>query len=112
MSGSIAPRTQAILGIRFFCGSARAAVDCLSRSGGYVVVPAAPALMKLRHDREFRVALTEADLAIADSGLMVLLWRFFERKPVSRISGLLYLKSLLESPELEKPGQIFWVLPS
>ena len=38
-----------------------------------------------------------ADLVIADSGLMVLLCRFFRRENLQRISGLKYLKHLLAS---------------
>jgi len=106
------PAVQTILGIRFFAGSAKEAVDYLSGVGGYVVVPAAPGLIKLTSDEEFRTALTEADMAIADSGFMVLLWRMMEWSPISRISGLTYLKQLLEHPELKEPGQTYWVMPS
>ena len=105
-------RFQQILGVRFFDGSASEAVDYITRAGGYVVAPAAPALVKLRYDRAFREALTEADLAIADSGLMVLLWRLIQRRKISRISGLIYLKALLELPEIPAEGKTFWVLPS
>jgi UDP-N-acetyl-D-mannosaminuronic acid transferase (WecB/TagA/CpsF family) len=106
------PATQAILGLRFFLGSAQEAVVYLTRVGGYVVVPSAPGLIKLTDDEEFRTALTEADMAIADSGFMVLLWRMMEWSPITRISGLTYLKQLLEDGELRKSGQTFWVMPS
>lgn len=43
-----------ILGIRFFVGDAPKAVAIGSR-GGLVVVPAAPALMELRRDPEYRL---------------------------------------------------------
>jgi N-acetylglucosaminyldiphosphoundecaprenol N-acetyl-beta-D-mannosaminyltransferase len=84
----------------------------MTRSGGYVVVPAAPGMVRLRYDPAYRRALTEADLAIADSGLMVLLWRFFGGGQITRISGLAYLKRLLELPEIRERGKTFWVLPT
>ena len=69
--------TETILGVRFFNGSVDEAVDSLSSSGGLLVVPAAPALVKLQKDAEYRRALTSAEMAIADSGAMVLLWKLF-----------------------------------
>jgi UDP-N-acetyl-D-mannosaminuronic acid transferase (WecB/TagA/CpsF family) len=105
-------RFQQILGVRFFDGTPAGAVDYLKRVGGYVVVPAAPGLVKLRYDVAFRAALLESDLAIADSGLMVLLWKILERRRISRISGLTYLKRLLELPEIREAGETFWILPN
>ncbi|MEY2518678.1 MAG: N-acetylglucosaminyldiphosphoundecaprenol N-acetyl-beta-D-mannosaminyltransferase [Verrucomicrobiota bacterium] len=105
-------RFQQILGVRFFDGTPAGAVDYIKRVGGYVVVPAAPGLVKLRYDAAFRAALVQSDLAIADSGLMVLLWKLLERREISRISGLTYLKCLLELPEIRQAGKIFWVLPT
>src|SRR3954469_15073128 len=84
-----------ILGIRFFDGEVDQAIDLISNHGGMVVVPAAPALVKLRYENDqYRQAFIEADLAIADSGLMVLLWKLCRGKTVRRISGLKYLLHL------------------
>jgi len=104
--------SQQILGVKFFGGSAQQAVDYISRVRGYVVVPAAPALVRLRYDQDFRTALCQADMAIADSGFMVLLWKLIAGQSISRVSGLTYLKRLLELPELGFVKQTFWVLPS
>src|SRR2546423_1125684 len=101
-----------ILGIRFFNGTAAEAVAQLQRSGGYVVVPAAPGLVKLRYDSDFRTALVSADLAIADSGLMVLLWRWLGSRRLTRVSGLAYLKELLRLSMMREPGKTFWILPT
>ena len=106
------PVVQTILGVRFFVGSAREAVDYLTRVGGYVVVPSAPGLIKLTDDDAYRIALTEADMAIADSGFMALLWRLMESSPVTRISGLSYLRELLRDPGLRQPSATFWIMPS
>src|SRR5205823_6568016 len=105
------PDWQRILGVRFFDGAAPEAVDYITRVGGYTVVPAAPALVKIESDLGYRRALVEADLAIADSGFMVLLWRLLQRGIVARISGLKYLRILLANPRLRERGSIFLVLP-
>src|SRR2546430_9608011 len=105
------PDWQRILGVRFFDGAAPEAVDYITRVGGYTVVPAAPALVKIENDPAYRRALVEADLAIADSGFMVLLWRLLQRRTIARISGLKYLRILLADPRLRERGSTFLVLP-
>lgn len=107
-------KTVRILGIHFFDGSAEEAVERLCSTGGYVVVPAAPALVRIESDEDYRRALVEADLAIADSGAMVLLWRLLRRQPVTRISGLRYLQCLAAKLFACEPkhGRVVWVLPS
>ena len=69
--------TETILGVRFFNGSVDEAVDAMSSNGGLLVVPSAPTLVKLCDDAEYRRALISAEMAIADSGAMVLLWKLF-----------------------------------
>ena len=105
------PDWQRILGVRFFNGAAPDAVDYITRVGGYTVVPAAPALVKIENDPAYCRALVEADLAIADSGFMVLLWRMLRGRTIARISGLKYLRILLADPRLRERGSIFLVLP-
>src|SRR5882757_5467648 len=61
--------THRILGIDFFDGSPRAAID-LMRNGGLLVIPAAPALKDLDHNLDYRESLLNADLAITDSAYM------------------------------------------
>jgi N-acetylglucosaminyldiphosphoundecaprenol N-acetyl-beta-D-mannosaminyltransferase len=100
-----------ILGIRFFIGGARHAIDLL-QNGGLLVVPAAPALKNLAHDRGYREALLGADVAIADSGLMVMIWNLVEWDHVPRLSGLKYLRELLTVSAIREPGRSFWIMPS
>jgi len=105
--------TQQILGIRFFDGNVDEAVEAISEQGGFLVVPAAPALVKLRSDDEmYRQALIKADMAIPDSGLMVLLWKIIRRESLTRISGLGYLKQLIREPTFRESGRSFFVLPT
>jgi UDP-N-acetyl-D-mannosaminuronic acid transferase (WecB/TagA/CpsF family) len=75
-------------------------------------VPAAPALVNIERDADYRRALVESDLAIADSGFMVLLWQVLRGRRITRTSGLKYLKLLLVKPDLHLPGRTFLVLPS
>ncbi len=91
---------------------AQQAIDQLRQSGGLVVVPAAPALKNLAHDLRYREALLGADFAIADSTLMVLLWNLIQRNRIPKLSGLKYLRVLLEQPEFQQPGASFWIMPT
>src|SRR5262249_33430385 len=100
-----------ILGVNFFIGDALLAVE-LGCEGGLVVVPAAPALVNLDRDRDYRQALLEADLVLTDSGFMVLLWNLLMSDSVQRVSGLEYLHLLLQRPEFREPGNTFWVMPT
>ena len=105
-------KTEQILGVEFFNGSAEDAVAQMLARGGLLVVPAAPALVNICYDARYREALLRADMAIADSGIMVLLWRFIRHRRVSRISGLTYLIRLLRRAELREAGAAFFVLPT
>jgi len=98
-----------ILGIDFFHGSAEEAVELMSR-GGLLVVPAAPALKDLPTNSEYREALVNADLAITDSGFMVLIWNCLSSQWISRLSGLEYLRCLLHQPDVKQPGNTVWIM--
>jgi exopolysaccharide biosynthesis WecB/TagA/CpsF family protein len=60
----------------------------------------------------YRRALVAADLAIADSGLMVVMWRLLHRQDVQRISGFKYLRHLLRKLKGEGNKEVFWILPT
>jgi exopolysaccharide biosynthesis WecB/TagA/CpsF family protein len=104
--------TEQILGIRFFNGTVDEAVDVMSANGGLLVVPAAPALVKVQSDEGYRRALISADMAIADSGAMVLLWRIFTGRRVERISGLKFLKRLIARLASHPNERVLWIVPS
>jgi hypothetical protein len=104
--------TETVLGIRFFNGSANEIVDLVARQGGMVSAPAAPSMVNLRYDPDYRDALVGSDFAIADSGWMVLLWLILTRRTLSRISGLEYMKRLLEHETIRQPNAAMWVVPS
>jgi N-acetylglucosaminyldiphosphoundecaprenol N-acetyl-beta-D-mannosaminyltransferase len=100
-----------ILGIDFFIGDARGAVDQISR-GGLLVVPSAPVLRDIRLSGSHRDALIHADLAITDSALMVLLWNLLEGDSIGRVSGLKYMRELLSRPDFRVAGNTLWIMPN
>jgi N-acetylglucosaminyldiphosphoundecaprenol N-acetyl-beta-D-mannosaminyltransferase len=102
---------QRILGVQFFTGSADEAVR-IGMQGGLVVVPAAPALVELQTNEQYREAVFNADLAITDSGLMVLIWQMLTGKKLTRVSGLKYLKLLFELKALQSRESVLWIMPN
>jgi UDP-N-acetyl-D-mannosaminuronic acid transferase (WecB/TagA/CpsF family) len=104
--------TRQILGLRFFNGEVDDAVAFMRRHGGYLVAPSGTCFTRLREDEMYRRAMLSADLAIADSGLMVLTWRLLRREKIQRISGLKYLKQLLTTLKREEMAHLFWILPN
>jgi UDP-N-acetyl-D-mannosaminuronic acid transferase (WecB/TagA/CpsF family) len=102
-------KIRQILGITFFDGSAGGAVERM-RGGGLLVVPAAPALKDISTNAAYREALLEADLIIADSGFMVLIWNLISRDRIRRLSGLEYLCELLREPDVQLTGNTLWIM--
>jgi N-acetylglucosaminyldiphosphoundecaprenol N-acetyl-beta-D-mannosaminyltransferase len=102
---------ECVLGVQFFSGNVAEAVN-IALGGGLVVAPSAPVLIDIWNNHQQREALLNADLVIADSGLMVLTWRILTGEKVSRISGLEYLKKLLETPQVKADSNIAWIMPN
>jgi UDP-N-acetyl-D-mannosaminuronic acid transferase (WecB/TagA/CpsF family) len=98
-----------ILGIDFFQGTAKQAVERM-RDGGLLVVPAAPALKDMETNAGYREALLNADLAITDSAFMVIVWNRLQGDSITRLSGLEYLRELLRQPEIRERGNCMWVM--
>ncbi len=102
---------RTILGIRFFTGMVSDALE-LAKRGGLVLAPSGPGLADLPHDRSYQEALRDCEVAITDSGLMVLCWWFWKRERLERISGLRFLKHFLDEEDLRRENASFWVMPS
>lgn len=98
-----------ILGLRFYAGDVDGAIDRISH-GGLLVVPAAPALKDIVSNPHYREALVNADLAITDSALMVMIWNILQRDSIQRLSGLKYLQQLLLRADVREPGKTLWVM--
>jgi UDP-N-acetyl-D-mannosaminuronic acid transferase (WecB/TagA/CpsF family) len=109
----VAPeKRRRILGINFFAGSAGEAVDLMLRNRGLLVVPSGPGMRDLPHRGDYREALLDADLAIMDSALMVMVWNVMKRDSVKRVSGLEYLDRLLKEPAFCKSTNTLWIMAS
>src|SRR5437762_2558847 len=104
--------SQQILGIRFFDRDLDTAVAFMSCHGGFLVAPSGTCFARLLEDEPYRRAILASDLAIADSGLMVLIWRLLRHQKIRRISGLRYLQQLIAKLRSEPDTEIFWILPS
>jgi len=98
--------------VLFFNGSASDAVNHARHAGGLVVIPAAPALLKLNYDEDYRLALQRADLVLADSEFLALLWRLVSGRRLKKISGISYLKCLLADSEVRQKEKLFVIVSS
>lgn len=110
-NGSPLP-TEQVLGIHFFNGAPAEAMEHLRQNGGCAVMPASPALMKLRDDEEFRRALVGADVVLADSGLLALLWKLATGRKLRNISGITYLRHLIGGEGIQPGESACWVFAS
>ena len=105
-------KTQKILGVNFFVGPLNEAVARIP-TGGLFVAPSGPGLaVDLVRSPVYRAAVQTADLALTDSGWLILLWRLFTGERLPRHSGLKFLREIVEGPLLKEPGAAFWVMPS
>jgi UDP-N-acetyl-D-mannosaminuronic acid transferase (WecB/TagA/CpsF family) len=75
-------------------------------------MPALPALMKLRDDPAFRRALQEADLALADSGLLAVIWKLTTGRKLQNVSGIVYLRALIDADGIQPGETVCWIFSS
>ncbi|MEL6671262.1 MAG: WecB/TagA/CpsF family glycosyltransferase [Bacteroidota bacterium] len=99
-----------VLGIDFHSQDVYTAIDRL-RKGGLLVVPAAPGLVTIMGDKYYYNALKASDVAIPDSGYMVLLWNLLHRPKLARISGLKFIVAFL-ADEKVKQESVYLVNPT
>lgn len=100
-----------LLGIDFFNGCVADAVEAAKTPGSCVAIPAAPSLVKLNYDEEYRRAIQAADLVLADSGLLALLSRVATGHHLSVISGIEYLRHLVRDSAFRESAR-FWIVRS
>ena len=89
--------TVQILGIQFHKGDIKEVLNILIEKGGLITVPAAPALVSIMKDSEYYDALLNSDIVIPDSGYMVLIWNFFSRKKIYKLSGLEFINYFIDN---------------
>jgi N-acetylglucosaminyldiphosphoundecaprenol N-acetyl-beta-D-mannosaminyltransferase len=104
-------KVKKILGVNFFTGDMPALLK-VTAGGGLIVVPSAPVLADLSSDLAHCEAVQKSDVAIVDSGLLVLIWLAAKGRKLERISGLKFIRGLLELPAFCVAGETFWVMPS
>jgi len=63
-------------------------------------------------DVPYRTALENCELALPDSGFMVLSWFLRTGQWLPRLSGLRFLRHLLEDPAFRAEKRRFWVMPN
>ena len=97
--------------MRFYISDLEGLLELVD-GGGLIVVPSAPVMVRLADDPAHREAVEGADLAVTDSGFMVLLWLIRTGERIRRISGLRLLRGLLERRQFRGRGETFWVMPT
>ncbi len=104
-----------ILGVEFTSGDTNEIIDYIIKNGGLLTVPAAPALINLDKDTEYRESLLNSDVVICDSGYMTLIWNLLSKEKVKKLSGLKFIKQLLnyiKSTSEEFKDSIFLIEPN
>lgn len=100
-----------ILGIRYFDGTLQELLREVQK-GGLIVVPSGPNLADLAVLHAYRRAVENARFAISDSSYLVLLWKLRTGEWLQRISGLQFLRGLVDDPPFREKDATFWVMPS
>jgi len=99
-----------ILGVHFLVGDVDTLLDAVLK-GGQLVAPSGPGMADDLDAATYAAALRSAEVAITDSGFMVLCWWLLKGEWLKRVSGLELMERLLEreSARLSRSG--FWVMP-
>lgn len=100
-----------ILGLDFYNGNVKGVVEYLKEEGGLLVVPSGPGLATIKSDTTYYKSLRSADVAIADSGYMTLLWNLTHAQKVNRISGLEFLVEFFADKDVKSTAEILLVNP-
>ena len=88
--------------IRFFNNSFKEILSILDRKGGYLVAPAASALVEIDFNKIYHKSLMNSDIAILDSGFFCILIRIFYKIKVVKYSGYKFLKDVINEKKLKK----------
>ncbi|MGE9294483.1 MAG: WecB/TagA/CpsF family glycosyltransferase, partial [Puniceicoccales bacterium] len=104
--------TLTILGIPFCTGSLEEIIETVVHDGGLLVAPSGPGLATLPDAPAYQQSVENADIALTDSGLLVLLWNLTHRPRIPKISGYLFFRTLIQHTALHEQGATFWIMPS
>ncbi len=103
--------TATVLGLPFFNGTVEEAVEH-TLDGALVMAPSGPGLAAIDREPVYYQAVKEADVILVDSGFLAILWERQSGQKLSRISGLRFLKALLDAPGLPPAREQLWVMPT
>lgn len=110
MNSKVDIPTVEVLGVHFFNGTLNQALEA-ALSGGLVVAPSAPGLTEDFANPNYARAIRSADLALADSGITVLLCRILRGLKIHRISGLRFVRALVDMYPERCSENCLWVMP-
>jgi len=88
--------------IRFFYNNYREIISIIDKNGGYLVAPAASALIEINKNKIYYNSLLKSDIAILDSGFFCILVRLFYKIKISKFSGYKFLKFLINDKKIKK----------
>lgn len=100
-----------ILGIKFLDGEYDTVRKYLNKNL-FMVVPAAPGLAEIDKNSNYYNAIRNSDFAIPDSGFMVLLYLFFYKKKIKKLSGAKFLRIFINEKILKSKNKLFLIDPS
>ncbi|MFN3382487.1 MAG: WecB/TagA/CpsF family glycosyltransferase [Runella zeae] len=105
-------KTINILGIAFWDYSVESCYEHLNQKGGLMMAPSGPGLGSIAREKEYYESVQQADVAIPDSGYMVLLWNLFRRPKIKRLSGLAFINYFVEQFPKETNRRLLLVNPT
>jgi len=100
-----------IFNIKFINGDYKTAYKLLS-NGGLMVAPSGPGLSNIDKEKKYYTALREADFAIPDSGLMVILSRLFFNIKIKKMSGPKFFRRFIKEEFLMEDNVLFSIDPN
>jgi UDP-N-acetyl-D-mannosaminuronic acid transferase (WecB/TagA/CpsF family) len=95
--------------ISFYSGSYPEIKNLITK-GGYLVAPAASALVNIGEDKQYYKSLLHSDVAILDSGFFCILLRIFKKYKIIKLSGYLFLARFIK--EYNNKDKMFLINPS
>ena len=100
-----------ILNIEFIDGRYEKAINLLKK-GALMVAPSGPGLSNIDREKKYYIALKESDFAIPDSGLMVILARFFNNINLKKMSGPKFFRRFIKEEFLRQDNILFSIDPN
>ncbi|MDB9711583.1 WecB/TagA/CpsF family glycosyltransferase [Pelagibacteraceae bacterium] len=98
-------------GIKFYNFTPLYLIKKISKTGGYLVAPAASSLSTILDNRNYYNSIKSSNIAILDSGFFCILLRLLRKKKIKKLSGYLLLKTFLNT-NFTKQKKILLINPN